>query len=103
MFQLHFLKFLEAWCTAFKDKARDDTNKLLLCVPLIQRHVLRLQHVECLLNQHENMRTREVDLFYISKPKIIEALSTCLEIDYPDTMPEEDKLNLVNHSKYVKS
>ena len=89
-----------------KDKARDDTNKLL---PMRSTYPTArfLAIAACGMftePAREYVRTREVDLFYISKPKIIEAFSKAgLEIDYPDTMPEEDKLNLVNRLENMLS
>ncbi|KQI67604.1 hypothetical protein AN189_14935 [Loktanella sp. 3ANDIMAR09] len=43
------------------------------------------------------VRTREVELFYISKVNIVKAFEKLgLIIDYPDSMSEADKLGLVN-------
>ena len=45
----------------------------------------------------EYVRSREVELFYISKTNIVKAFAKLgLTIDYPDSLPEPDKLKLVN-------
>lgn len=82
-----------------KDKARDDTNKLL---PMrstypTARFLAIAACGEFTEPAREYVRTREVELFYISKANIVSAFEQVgLKIDYPDSLPEEEKLELVN-------
>lgn len=82
-----------------KDKARDDTNKLL---PMrstypTARFLAIAACGEFTEPARDYVRTREVELFYISKANIVKAFEKLdLIIDYPDSMPEGDKLKLVN-------
>lgn len=82
-----------------KDKARDDTNKLL---PMrstypTARFLAIAACGEFTEPAREYVRSREVELFYISKANIVKAFSKVgLTIDYPDSLPEPDKLKLVN-------
>ena len=82
-----------------KDKARDDTNKLL---PMrstypTARFLAIAACGEFTEPAREYVRTREVELFYISKANIVRTFEECgLKIDYPDNMAEKDKLGLVN-------
>lgn len=82
-----------------KDKARDDTNKLLpmrLAYPTA-RFLSIAACGEFTNPAREYVRTRNVDLFYIPKTKIIEAFERHgLVIDYDDQLPERDKARLVN-------
>jgi hypothetical protein len=81
-----------------KDKARDDTNKLL---PMrdtypTARFLAIAACGEFTEPAREYVRSRSVELFFISKEKIIEAFSTInASIDYPDSLPEENKMSLV--------
>lgn len=81
-----------------KDKARDDTNKLL---PMratypTARFLAIAACGEFTEPAKDYVRTREVELFFISKEKIIEAFrSIGAEIDYPDSLAEEKKMALV--------
>lgn len=81
-----------------KDKARDDTNKLL---PMrdtypTARFLAIAACGEFTEPAKEYVRTRNVELFFVSKEKIIEAFhSVGAEIDYPDRLPEDQKMELV--------
>jgi hypothetical protein len=81
-----------------KDKARDDTNKLL---PMrstypTARFLAIAACGEFTEPARDYVRTREVELFYISKSNIVKAFENLgLVIDYPDSMTEGDKLVLV--------
>ena len=83
-----------------KDKARDDTNKLL---PMSSTYpTARFLAIaacgEFTEPAREYVRSRGVELFYISKSNIVKAFSQLgLMIDYPDSLPEPDKLILVNN------
>jgi hypothetical protein len=82
-----------------KDKARDDTNKLL---PMrntypTARFLAIAACGEFTEPARAYVRTREVELFFVSKEKIIEAFQSIgVEIDYPDTLAETQKMELVN-------
>ena len=81
-----------------KDKARDDTNKLL---PMRDNYpTARFLAIaacgEFTEPAREYVRSRNVELFFISKEKIINAFQAHgLEIDYPDSYPEDEKNKLV--------
>lgn len=81
-----------------KDKARDDTNKLL---PMRDTYpTARLLAIaacgEFTAPAREYVSTRRVDLFFIPKSKIIEAFKTVgINIDYPDNLSEEGKQDLL--------
>jgi hypothetical protein len=81
-----------------KDKARDDTNKLL---PMrdtypTARFLAIAACGEFTEPAREYVRSRNVELFFISKEKIIEAFSSIgATIDYPDSLPEPKKMELV--------
>lgn len=81
-----------------KDKARDDTNKLL---PMRNTYpTARFLSIaacgEFTEPAREYVRTRNVDLFYIPKPNIIEAFSRHdLTVDYSDTLSEDEKEKLM--------
>lgn len=81
-----------------KDKARDDTNKLL---PMrdtyaTARFLAIAACGEFTAPAREYVSTRRVDLFFMPKSKIIEAFSAVgVNIDYPDTLSEEGKQNLL--------
>ncbi len=80
-----------------KDKARDDTNKLL---PMRATYpTARFLSIaacgEFSTPAADYVRTREVDLFHIPKPAIVEAFGRCgIEIDYPDQLPEPQKAEI---------
>lgn len=81
-----------------KDKARDDTNKLL---PMRDTYpTARFLAVaacgEFTEPARDYVRSRNVELFFISKDKIVEAFKTIgATIDYPDSLAEESKMALV--------
>lgn len=81
-----------------KDKARDDTNKLL---PMrdtypTARFLAIAACGEFTEPAREYVRSRHVELFFISKDKIVEAFQTIgATIDYPDSLSEEKKMALV--------
>lgn len=81
-----------------KDKARDDTNKLL---PMRDTYPTArfLAIAACgafTEPAKEYVRTRNVELFFVSKEKIIEAFQSIgAEIDYPDSLSEIKKMELV--------
>lgn len=81
-----------------KDKARDDTNKLL---PMratypTARFLAIAACGEFTEPAKDYVRTRNVELFFVSKEKIVAAFhSIGAEIDYPDSMPEPEKMALV--------
>lgn len=81
-----------------KDKARDDTNKLL---PMRETYATArfLAIAACgefTEPAREYVRSRNVELFFIGKEKIVEAFETIgAIIDYPDSLPEKDKMELV--------
>jgi hypothetical protein len=83
-----------------KDKARDDTNKLL---PMrdtypTARFLAIAACGEFTEPAREYVRSRNVELFFISKEKIIEAFSSIgATIDYPDSLPEPKKMELVRN------
>lgn len=81
-----------------KDKARDDTNKLLPMRDTFPtaRFLAIAACGEFTEPARDYVRSRNLELFFISKEKIIEALLTVdVNIDYPDTLPEEEKMELV--------
>lgn len=81
-----------------KDKARDDTNKLL---PMrdtypTARFLAIAACGEFTAPAKDYVTSRNVELFFISKEKIIDAFATIgAVIDYRDTLPEAEKLLLV--------
>jgi len=82
-----------------KDKARDDTNKLL---PMRSTYpTARFLSIaacgEFTEPAREYVRTRNVDLFFIPKARIVEAFADHgMTIDYADTLPEENKAELAD-------
>lgn len=82
-----------------KDKARDDTNKLL---PMrdtypTARFLAIAACGEFTEPAKDYVRSRNVELFFISKEKIIESFQTIgIEIDYPDSLSEKMKADLVS-------
>ncbi|SEI87332.1 hypothetical protein SAMN05421831_11444 [Allopseudospirillum japonicum] len=83
-----------------KDKARDDSGKLL---PMKDTYptarFLGIVSAGDFTNPaRELVRTRGIDLFYIPKAKIVQAFADCgLVVDYPDKLAEEQKSELVNN------
>lgn len=81
-----------------KDKARDDTNKLL---PMRETYpTARFLAIaacgEFTEPAKDYVRTRNVELFFVSKEKIIEAFQSIgAQIDYPDTLSEPEKMEMV--------
>lgn len=81
-----------------KDKARDDTNKLL---PMrdtypTARFLAIAACGEFTEPAKEYVRTRNVELFFVSKEKIVEAFQSIgAQIDYRDSLPEDQKMELV--------
>ena len=87
-----------------KDKARDDTNKLL---PMRETYpTARFLAIaacgEFTEPAKEYVRTRNVELFYIGKEKIVEAFQTIGGIiEYPDSLPEPQKAQLVEQLEVI--
>ncbi len=83
-----------------KDKARDDSGKLL---PMKDTYptarFLGIVSAGDFTNPaRELVRTRGIDLFYIPKSKIVQAFNDCgLIMDYPDKLNEEEKSILVKN------
>lgn len=83
-----------------KDKARDDTNKLL---PMrgtyaTARFLAIAACGEFTEPAREYVRSRNVDLFFVSKSNIIKSFAELgLDIDYADSLPEENKNELVQN------
>ena len=81
-----------------KDKVRDDTNKLL---PMrdtypTARFLAIAACGELTEPAREYVRSRNVELFFISKENIVSAFASIgVSIDYPDTLPEDQKNDLV--------
>jgi hypothetical protein len=81
-----------------KDKARDDSGKLL---PMRESYpTARFLGIvaagDFTKPARALLKSKEIDLFYIPKDKIIRAFSACgLIIDYPDKLPEEQKAKIV--------
>src|SRR5262249_55116624 len=82
-----------------KDKARDDSGKLL---PMwstypTARFLGIVAAGDFTSPARELVRSRGIDLFFIPKEKIIDAFNAHkLAIDYPDKASEEEKARLVN-------
>lgn len=83
-----------------KDKARDDSGKLL---PM--RDTYPTARVLGIISAgdftgpaQELVKSRNIDLFYIPKTIILEAWKKAgIEMDYPDNAPESVKLKIVNN------
>jgi len=81
-----------------RDKARDDANKLL---PMrdtypTARFLAIAACGEFTEPAKEYVRSRNIELFFVSKEKIIEAFQTIgAVIDYPDSLSESEKVVLV--------
>lgn len=82
-----------------KDKARDDTGKL---VPMKETYPTAryLGIVACgdfTEPAKTLVRSRDVHLFYAPKNKVVSAFKQCgIEIDYPDNLPEAEKQKLAS-------
>lgn len=85
-----------------KDKARDDTNKLL---PMREAYpTARFLAIaacgEFTDPAKDYVKSRGVDLFFVSKNSIISAFDDVgITIDYPDSMPEDGKLAILQNLK----
>lgn len=95
-----------------KDKARDDSGKLM---PMrdaypTARFLGIVAAGDFTAPARELVRSREIDLFYIPKDKIVNAFSAHkLMMDYPDSAPETDKYAIAetfskkfNHKKKIQ-
>ena len=82
-----------------KDKARDDSGKLM---PMrdsypTARFLGIVSAGDFTKPARELVRSRDIDLFYIPKDKIVAAFMNCgLVIDYPDKLNEDDKADIVD-------
>lgn len=82
-----------------KDKARDDSGKL---IPMRNSYpTTRFLGIVwagiCTVPARDLLRSRDIDLFYIPKNKIVEAFGKSgLAIDYPDKTPEKGKRSLAS-------
>ncbi|MEM9242807.1 MAG: hypothetical protein AAGA27_01960 [Pseudomonadota bacterium] len=80
-----------------KDKARDDSGKLL---PMrdtypTARFLGIISAGDFTAPARELIRTRNIDLFYIPKAKIIQSFESCgMQMDYPDQLSEEQKYEI---------
>jgi len=83
-----------------KDKARDDSGKLM---PMrdaypTARFLGIVAAGEFTTPARELVRSRQIDLFYVPKEKIIEAFSSNnLTMDYPDRLAESEKARIVQN------
>lgn len=81
-----------------KDKARDDSGKL---TPLRDTYptarFLGIVSAGAFTKPARDLvKSREIDLFYVSKEKIVNAFSACkLTMDYPDNLAENKKAKIV--------
>lgn len=84
-----------------KDKARDDSGKLLpmrMTYPTV-RILGILSAGDFTKPAQELVKSRSIDLFYIPKEQICQAWrSQGIEIDYPDNAVEEQKQQFVRHA-----
>jgi len=86
-----------------KDKARDDSGKLM---PMREtyptaRFLGIIAAGDFTVPARELIKSRDIDLFYVVKSKIIEAFSNCgLTMDYDDKLNEDEKSLIVN--KFVE-
>ncbi len=82
-----------------KDKARDDSGKLM---PMrdtypTARFLGIVAAGDFTRPARELVRSREIDLFYVPKEKIVSSFASCdLVIDYPDKMAEDQKAQIVS-------
>lgn len=85
-----------------KDKARDDTNKLL---PMREAYpTARFLAIaacgEFTAPAMDYVKSRGVDLFFVAKESIVSAFDEVgIKIDYPDSMPESGKLAILQDLK----
>jgi hypothetical protein len=80
-----------------KDKARDDSGKLgpMRDTYPTARFLGMVAGGDFTLPARELVRSRQIELFYIPKDKIIQAFAEeGLTIDYPDRLPETDKAKI---------
>lgn len=81
-----------------KDKARDDSGKLM---PMREtyptaRFLGIVSAGDFTKPARDLVRTREIDLFYVPKEKIVNAFHSCgLTMDYPDKLSEDEKAKIV--------
>jgi len=81
-----------------KDKARDDSGKLM---PMREtyptaRFLGIVSAGDFTKPARELVRSRDIDIFYVPKEKIVNAFDSCgLIMDYPDKLPEAEKANIV--------
>jgi len=81
-----------------KDKARDDSGKLM---PMrdtypTARFLGIVSAGDFTKPARDLVISREIDLFYVPKDKIVNAFSSCgLIMDYPDKLAEDDKAKIV--------
>ncbi|MCH9661305.1 MAG: hypothetical protein K0U54_10390 [Bacteroidetes bacterium] len=81
-----------------KDKARDDSGKLM---PMrdtypTARFLGIVSAGDFTKPARELVISRNIDLFYVPKEKIVNAFKNCsLIMDYPDRLQEDDKANIV--------
>jgi hypothetical protein len=81
-----------------KDKARDDSGKLM---PMRETYptarFLGIVSAGYFTKPARDLvRSREIDLFYVPKEKIVNAFHSCgLTMDYPDKLAEDDKAEIV--------
>jgi len=84
-----------------KDKARDDSGKLM---PMREtyptaRFLGIVSAGDFTKPARELVRSRDIDLFYVPKEKIVNAFDSCgLIMDYPDKLPEDEKPILSTNS-----
>jgi len=81
-----------------KDKARDDTGKLLpmRSVHPTARFLGIVAAGDFTAPARQLVKSREIDLFYAPKVKVVAAFSSLgMQMDYPDKASEEEKQRLV--------
>ena len=91
-----------------KDKARDDSGKLM---PMREtyptaRFLGIVSAGDFTKPARELVRSRDIDLFYVPKEKIVTSFHSCdLVMDYPDKLPEDEKAKIVERfdNKFTKS
>ena len=82
-----------------KDKARDDSGKLM---PMrdtypTARFLGIVSAGDFTAPARELVRSRDIDLFYVPKQKVVDAFAACdLVMDYPDRSSEEEKSKIVD-------
>ena len=84
-----------------KDKARDDSGKLLpMRITYPTARILGIISAgDFTRPAQELVKSRNIDLFYIPKTCIMEAWKKSgINIDYPDNATEESKLKIVNNA-----